>query len=68
MVTSLRMSGSGEPAEGTELEAAARRRAALADRLRAVRAQLTRMPARPPVAASPAGYTPEGDGAKGEAH
>jgi len=65
------MSGRGDTASGTELEAAARRLTALADRLRAVRAQLDAN-APPPGHAGgsgvPAGYPPDGDGAKGEAH
>ncbi|HVT08713.1 MAG TPA: hypothetical protein VHO67_14750 [Polyangia bacterium] len=64
------MSGPGDTAGGTELEAAARRLTALAERLRAVRAQLEAN-VTPPGHASgggvPAGYTPDGDGAKGEA-
>lgn len=66
------MSGRGDTADGTELEAAARRLTALADRLRAVRAQLEANATAPGPAGGgggvPAGYTPDGDGAKGEAH
>ncbi|HVY38423.1 MAG TPA: hypothetical protein VHM31_10820 [Polyangia bacterium] len=64
------MSGRGDTADGTELEAAARRLTALADRLRAVRAQLdaNAPPPGPAGGSVPAGYTPDGDGAKGEAH
>ncbi len=65
------MSGRGDTADGTELEAAARRLTALADRLQAVRAQLEANAGPPGHAGSggvPAGYTPDGDGAKGEAH
>ena len=67
------MSGRGDTPDGTELEAAARRLAALADRLRALRAQLEANAGASGHAAAgaggpPAGYTPDGDGAKGEAH
>ena len=65
------MSGRGDTASGTELEAAARRLTALADRLRAVRAQLETNAGTPGHAGGggvPAGHTPDGDGAKGEAH
>ncbi|MES1206631.1 MAG: hypothetical protein ABUS79_11910 [Pseudomonadota bacterium] len=65
------MSGRGETADGTELKAAARRLATLADRLRALRAQLEANAGPPGHAGSggvPAAHTPDGDGAKGEAH
>ena len=67
------MSGRGDTPDGTELGAAARRLTALADRVRAVRAQLEANAGASGHAAAgaswpPAGYTPEGDGAKGEAH
>ena len=61
------MSGRGETADGTELEAAARRLAALADRLRALRAQLEVNAGHAGSGSVPAGHTPDGDGAKGEA-
>jgi hypothetical protein len=67
----LRMTGRGETAGGTQLEAAARRLSALADRLRAVCAQLdagAEPPGQAGGSAVPAGHPPEADGAKGEAH
>jgi len=66
------MSGRSQTGGGTELEAAVRRLTALADRVRAVRAQLAGAggaaahPANNP--SLPPSPTPDPGGAKGEAH